>query len=181
MTNTFKWRLGIWLAAAILFPTPVLSAAPDQSSESLHGDAWAFGQSMTRKDAIWHNGVAGEQVLKKGASSSARKQDTRESNDHALENPKKNIIQGSLGVSMSNESSSWKVSPQQKNIHADERIFRDKKHVLRAFGNVKAGDNLNISVGPELILKDEQHGEESATENQPDSSLGIGMKFKLDF
>ena len=27
---------------------------------SLHGESWAFGQSATREDALWKNGVEGE-------------------------------------------------------------------------------------------------------------------------
>jgi len=45
---------------------------------------------------------------------------------------------------------------------------------------VDAGDDLNVSVGPELILKDEQR-ERAAANKQPDSALGMGMQFKLGF
>ncbi len=39
---------------------------------------------------------------------------------------------------------------------------------------------LSIRVGPELILKDEQR-ERANANKQPESALGLGMQFKLDF
>jgi hypothetical protein len=54
------------------------------------------------------------------------------------------------------------------------------RHVVRAYADVDAGDDLNVSVGPELILKDEQR-ERTAANKQPDSALGMGMQFKLGF
>ena len=54
------------------------------------------------------------------------------------------------------------------------------RHVVRAYADVDAGDDLSIRVGPELILKDEQR-ERANANKQPESALGLGMQFKLDF
>jgi hypothetical protein len=54
------------------------------------------------------------------------------------------------------------------------------KRVIRAFADVDAGEDLSINVGPELILKDEQARQDSSS-TQPDSAVGMGMHFKLDF
>lgn len=88
---------------------------------------------------------------------------------------------GSLGMSMANETSTWCVTPGRDALQPDETRARDSRHVLRAFAGVEPSDDLSIHVGPELILKDEQHSAESAGASQPDSALGLGMQFKLDF
>ena len=164
------------VAAIALFPGLLHSQEP----KSMHGEAWAFGESETRKDAIWKKGLDGDQVTKKPARKH-KAANTAGGINSALDQAEKKKLRGSVGMSMENESGSWKVAPEQKRLHADETMFRDRRHVVRAFAGVKAGDNLDISVGPELILKDEQRAEEGATENQPDSQLGVGMQFKLDF
>lgn len=86
-----------------------------------------------------------------------------------------------LGMSMANETSTWCVTPGRDALQPDETRARDSRHVLRAFAGVEPSDDLSIHVGPELILKDEQHSAESAGASQPDSALGLGMQFKLDF
>lgn len=160
---------------------PGLAAQAD-NEDSLHGQPWAFGHSSQRNDAIWSKGISGDKVEKRAHASRKRADgaaDTTHGIDQALNETKG--VKGSLGMSMANESGTWKVTPDQKGKQPDEHMFRDRRHVVRAFADVKAGEDLNISVGPELILKDERHGEESATEDQPDSALGVGMRFKFDF
>ena len=88
---------------------------------------------------------------------------------------------GSLGLSMKNSTTTWNVTPMRESMRPDEVLVRDRHHVLRAFADVEPTEDLSIRVGPELILKDEQHGAESAGASQPDSALGLGMQFKLDF
>lgn len=88
---------------------------------------------------------------------------------------------GSLGLSMKNSTTTWNVTPMREAMRPDEVLVRDRHHVLRAFADVEPTEDLSIRVGPELILKDEQHGAESAGASQPDSALGLGMQFKLDF
>ena len=88
---------------------------------------------------------------------------------------------GSMGLSMENETTTWNVTPMREAMRPDEVQARESRHVVRAFADLEPTDDLSISVGPELILKDEQHGAESAGSSQPDSALGLGMQFKLDF
>ena len=88
---------------------------------------------------------------------------------------------GSLGLSMENETTTWNVTPMREAMRPDEVLARDSRHVVRAYADMEPTEDLSISVGPELILKDEQHGAESAGSSQPDSALGLGMQFKLDF
>lgn len=88
---------------------------------------------------------------------------------------------GSLGLSMKDSTTTWNVTPMREAMRPDEKLVRDRQHVVRAFADVEPTDDLSIRVGPELILKDEQHAAESAGASQPDSALGLGMQFKLDF
>ena len=88
---------------------------------------------------------------------------------------------GSLGLSMKDSTTTWNVTPMRESMRPDEILVRDRQHVVRAFADVEPVDDLSIRVGPELILKDEQHAAESAGSSQPDSALGLGMQFKLDF
>ena len=64
--------------------------------------------------------------------------------------------------------------------HAPQEFAPFTSLPVRAFADVDAGDNLNVRVGPELILKDEQR-ERAGANKQPESALGMGMQFKLGF
>ncbi|MBD5553054.1 MAG: hypothetical protein HDQ44_01820 [Desulfovibrio sp.] len=176
-----RLALGPAIAAALLLLSCPLFAASSQGN-AVHGDPWAFGQSSQRDDAIWHKGVDGATVGKKALPAPKPREDAADTSrgiGRALEEA--GDVRSRLGMSMANETGTWKVTPDQKKLHPDEYIYRDKRHVVRAFADVKAGDDLNISVGPELHIKDEAHGEGPATEDQPDSAFGVGMKFKYDF
>lgn len=154
------------------------------SVDTLHGDPWVFGQSVDRHDRLWKNGVKGSTLGKRqaGAKSSEKKSaDTNASIDEALAQAERMKVRGKVGLSLEENSSTWAVAPEQKANRPDEEITRDKRHILRAYAGVERGDDFNISFGPELILKDEEHSAESALGDQPDSALGLGMKFKYDF
>lgn len=163
-------------------PIPAWAAAKAGKSEALHGQPWAFGYSESRKDAIWNKGMEGKHVAGKKKSATPPASDaanTATGINRSLSEAER--MKSVLGVDLGHEASSWKVAPEDKKLHPDENMYRQRQHVVRAFADVKAGEDLNISVGPELILKDEQHGEETANESQPDSALGVGMRFKFDF
>lgn len=175
---------------------------------ALHGQPWAFGASEDRKAAIWQRGVPAK-ILKQRAVSSAAKgafggvtaprkdraaagaMNTGAGIDRALSTARSGAgtqdaargarPKGGLGLSMENETTTWNVTPMRESVRPDEVLARDSRHVVRAFADMEPTDDLSISVGPELILKDEQRGAESAGGSQPDSALGLGMQFKLDF
>ncbi len=166
------------LLAVLLFASLVQAAQPaKKAGRSLHGQAWAFGVSQSRNDALWHKGIDAGNMSKKAVPPKRKSVDTSGGIKRALNKAEK--TRGKLGLSMKNRSSSWKVDPNA--VRADEFRPRDRQHVVRAYAGVKAGKNLDINIGPELILRDERAGEESAHEKQPDSSLGLGMAFKYDF
>lgn len=175
---------------------------------ALHGQAWAFGASEDRKAALWQRGVPAKSLKQRAVSSAARgafggadpprkgqaaagAMDTGRGIDRALSSARSpagapkgtrgSRPKGGLGLRMENETTTWNVTPMREAVRPDEVLARDSRHVVRAFADVEPTDDLSISVGPELILKDEQRGAESAGGSQPDSALGLGMQFKLDF
>lgn len=157
---------------------PSVAVQPDQPA--LHSPAWSFGQSPERHNDLWHKGVDAKAVKQRALPPKAQKEavDTSGGIKKALNEVKKDA-EGGVGLSMDNRSSTWKTAPNE--MRADELRPRDRQHVVRAFADVKANEDLDISIGPELILRDERVGEESAHEKQPDTSLGLGMQFKYDF
>lgn len=174
---------------------------------ALHGQAWAFGASEDRKAAIWQRGVPAASLKQRAVSPAARgafggataprkgqapgAMNTGSGIDRALSGARSEAAahngargtraKGGLGLRMENETTTWNVTPMREAVRPDEVLARDSRHVVRAFADVEPTDDLSISVGPELILKDEQRGAESAGSSQPDSALGLGMQFKLDF
>ena len=86
----------------------------------------------------------------------------------------KNERKNGLALSVGQEESGWRKKSQLEPEAADENVPMQSRHVVRAYADVDAGDDLNVSVGPELILKDEQR-ERAAANKQPDSALGMGM------
>ena len=86
-----------------------------------------------------------------------------------------------LALSVENETSTWRERLPTETARPDEILPLESRHVVRAFADLETGEDLSISVGPELILKDEQNRDHSANNSQPDSALGLGMQFKLDF
>lgn len=157
---------------------PIISFADDNLS--IHAQPWAFGQSSDRANNLWKLGVDGQAISRK-----KKIQNSPQSFTGKMQNSKIQVdspqTKPKVGLEMQTNSGSWSVTPDQKSIRPDEEKTRDQQHVFRAFAGVEAGDDFNISFGPELILRDDEHTAESANSDQPDSALGLGMRFKLDF
>lgn len=182
------------LLAVLLYPVfaqaatrvqNAVKAAPNSHNatmpKGLRGDAWTFGQSLDRNDVIWKKGINANAVKARAtgykAKVSKQAADTRKSIDNAIGRNKH--FPG--GVSVESQKSSWKAAPEEKFMRPDEEMPREGRHVVRAFADVAPSENLDINIGPELILKDESSREQIANSTQPDTVLGLGMNFKLDF
>lgn len=157
------------------------AAVHTQPEKGLHGQSWAFGQSADREDVLWQKGVDGAAISKKAQKKPAatKSMDSRTGINQALANSAP--AKGKIGLDFKKQSSSWTVAPELKATRPDEDKSRASQHVLRAYAGVEAAEDFNISVGPELILKDDEKSAEAANPNQPDSALGLGMKFQFDF
>lgn len=147
-------------------------AASDNNA--LHAEPWVFGQSLDRNNDLWRKGVHGDIISRKNTSKAQPK-------NTADQTQRKQQTHGTVGIGMRRETSTWSVDPARKDIRPDEGMTRERRNVLGAYADVQTGDDFNINFGPEIILKDEEHSAEGAASDQPDSALGLGMKFKYDF
>lgn len=150
---------------------------------SIHAPTWAFDGGTQSREA-WRGGASTSDLQKRAVGEEAAKDNsvnTASGINSALDtaNAKAERKNG-LAVSVGQDESAWRKKSQLEPEAADENIPMQSHHVVRAFADVDAGDNLNVRVGPELILKDEQR-ERSGANKQPESSLGLGMQFKLGF
>lgn len=186
MRKYIFWTWALFISLICLVPDMANAAAREHGinkEKALTGDAWTFGQSLGRNDAIWHKGINFNDVKARATRNVPKvpKQaaDTRKGIDRAIENTREKNFPG--GVSMETQKSSWKVNPTEKFMRPDEEKVRESRHVVRAFADVAPSDNLDINIGPELILKDENSRDQIANSSQPDTVLGLGMNFKLDF
>lgn len=173
----------VGLFALIFIMGIAMTAARAEGKDALHGNSWMFGESLDRHDRLWKKGVDGATLSKKrhALSKSKAGADTTASIDQALQEAERLKPKGNVGVSIERDSSGWTVAPELKASRPDEEMARDRRHILRAYAGVESGGDFQINIGPELILKDEEHGAEAAMSDQPDSSFGLGMKFKYDF
>lgn len=172
--NAAIWRRGV--PAQSLKQKAVTGTAGAKGTAGSKGAAGgknAAGKGQTGYGAV-DTGEAIERALS-AAQAASQAEEARAAGEQGFK-PK-----GSLGLSMKDSTTTWNVTPMREAMRPDEILVRDRQHVVRAFADVEPTDDLSIRVGPELILKDEQHAAESAGASQPDSALGLGMQFKLDF
>lgn len=178
--------LGVLLLAASIGLAPVMAAAAghgtDRQVPKMRAEtaarAFSFGQSPDRGSPLWTRGVGGASLGPKCGAAS--KQPSRKAIERALDEAERLRPHSGFGMSMKKEDRTWSKQPGQP--RPDEKLNLDSRHVLRAFADFESGSDLSVSVGPELILKDEHNNMSRASNNdQPDSALGLGMNFKLDF
>ena len=153
------------------------------TGSSIHAPAWAF-DSGTHSREPWQGGASTSDLQKRAVGEEAAKDNsvnTASGINSALNTANaKTERKNGLAVSVGQDESAWRKKSQMEPETADENIPMQSRHVVRAFADVDAGDNLNVRVGPELILKDEQR-ERAGANKQPESALGMGMQFKLGF
>lgn len=147
-----------------------------QAGDSVHASPWAFGRSSTRDDEIWKKGVDSRKIFRNNPQGNVS---ISEGKAAAREEARKR--HKPLGLSMKDESGTWKVAPDSGALRPDELKLRDNRHVVSAFADVEAGEDLSIRLGPELILRDDTKGDETARADQPETVFGLGMNFKYDF
>ena len=155
----------------------------DARGASIHAPAWAFDGGTHSREA-WSGGASTSDLQKRAVGEEAAKDNsvnTASGINSALNTADaKSERKNGLAVSVGQDESAWRKKSQMEPETADENIPMQSRHVVRAFADVDAGDNLNVRVGPELILKDEQR-ERAGANKQPESALGMGMQFKLGF
>ena len=164
------WRRGV--------PAQSLKQKAVTGASAARARGKAAAKATDGKSAPGSGAVDTEDAIERALSAAQASSRAQEAKDAAERGAKP---KGSLGLSMKDSTTTWNVTPMREAMRPDEVLVRDRQHVVRAFADVEPADDLSIRVGPELILKDEQHAAESAGSSQPDSALGVGMQFKLDF
>jgi len=161
------------------------NTAPD-SGRGLHGEHWGFGRSASRDAALWQQGVEAQDLYDHALPPEVQARKAATDIENALEEARKlSAPQSSSGldIRMERERSHWRDHLPEGTHRPDEVLSMESRHVLKAHAGMESGDDLSLSVGPELILKDEKNLSRSAPSNekQPQSELGMGMQFKLGF
>ncbi|MDD4701328.1 MAG: hypothetical protein PHI96_03825 [Desulfovibrio sp.] len=157
-----------------------------KQKNGLHARQWDFSEGSSRE--TWQNqGMPGNNLQGRAVGSPMptnivpeKAVNTSKGIDSALNHAEKTHKKKSaIALSVEDESSSWREGGTS-NMTPDENLSMESRHVVRAYADTVVSDDLNIGLGPELILRNEQR-ERPSNNKQPDSVLGMGMQFKLDF
>ena len=156
-----------------------------KQKNSLHAREWTFSEGSSR-DAWQLQGMPTNNLQGRAVGSPVPKDvapgqvvNTSKGIDSALSQAEKSKKKGALALSVDDESSPWRESVTS-GVSPDENLNMESRHVVRAYADTEVSEDMNIGLGPELILRNEQR-ERPSNNKQPDSVLGMGMQFKLDF
>ena len=175
-------------AAGKMQKAPVASSRQlpvKKQKNSLHARDWTFSEGSSR-DAWQIQGMPTNNLQGRAVGSPVPKDitpgqvvNTSKGIDSALSQAEKSKKKGALALSVDDESSPWRESATSDKT-PDENLSMESRHVVRAYADTEVSEDMNIGLGPELILRNE-HRERPSNNKQPDSVLGMGMQFKLDF
>ncbi|MBB5144357.1 hypothetical protein [Desulfovibrio intestinalis] len=156
-----------------------------KQKNGLHAREWSFSEGSSR-DAWQNQGMPTDNLQGRAVGSPVPKDiapdkavNTSKGIDSALSQAEKSRKKLPLALSVDDESSSWRETGTSE-LSPDENLNMESRHVVRAYADTAVSEDLNIGLGPELILRNEQR-ERPSNNKQPDSVLGMGMQFKLDF
>ena len=170
---------------------PAVKAA---AGNSKGGQAWSFGASRDRNNALWYDGVETESLHKRAlgrdrGNSASIEHALREADRHAKAESRKAKEaereaeeKSRLGMNIRRDDSVWRAELPSSEARPDELRPLERRHVVRAYADFMDSDDASLTIGPELMLKDEHNewGKKSRPEEN-DPSLGLGMQFSLDF
>lgn len=175
-------------AAGKMQKAPVASSRQlpvKKQKNSLHARDWTFSEGSSR-DAWQIQGMPTNNLQGRAVGSPVPKDitpgqvvNTSKGIDSALSQAEKSKKKGALALSVDDESSPWRESVTSDKT-PDENLSMESRHVVRAYADTEVSEDMNIGLGPELILRNEQR-ERPSNNKQPDSVLGMGMQFKLGF
>ena len=175
-------------AAGKMQKAPVASSRQlpvKKQKNSLHARDWTFSEGSSR-DAWQIQGMPTNNLQGRAVGSPVPKDitpgqvvNTSKGIDSALSHAEKSKKKSALALSVDDESSPWRESVTSDKT-PDENLSMESRHVVRAYADTEVSEDMNIGLGPELILRNE-HRERPSNNKQPDSVLGMGMQFKLDF
>lgn len=166
--------------------SPTASTVPVKKQKNgLHARQWSFSEGSSRDS--WQTGMPANNLQGRAIGSplpkdlvSEKAVNTSSGIDSALSQAAKSHKKKSaIALSVEDESSSWRED-SINNKSADENLNIESRHVVRAYADTVVGEDLNIGLGPELILRNDQR-ERTSNSKKPESVFGMGMQFKLDF
>lgn len=169
--------LGAGLTAGPVQQAQAADAARSKN-KGVHGQPWAFGVSQSREDALWQSSVSADDMQHRA---------TPDSPPHVVDDaagqPRQKRAAGkkdNIGLSWDRQKGGWRSSAAPNT--PDEHLPVESEHHVRAYADVPAGDGLDIKMGPEIIVRDGKETPYTGKHNEdPKSSVGMGMQFKLDF
>ena len=197
MVRLFLASLSLSFLVVSLASGPVMAVekgrapqAPAGKAAAGSGKGGSFGTSRDRNDALWHDGVETESLHKRaigrdrGNSSSIehalREADrqARAESRKAREAEREAEEKSRLGMNIRRDDSVWRAELPSSEARPDEARPLER----RAYADVMDSDDASLTIGPELMLRDEHNewGKKSRPEEH-EPSLGLGMQFSLDF
>ncbi len=136
-----------------------------------------FSDQAIQRHKTQRSVILGSQMQKNAVLSLPK--ETQKSKD--VPEKQKQTVPGDVQFSYDNEKRNWSSHPSHLSPLSDEGLGLHEEHRLRAFTHLDDDQNLDISAGPELIFKDQKHNTTVRSSKQPDTELGVGMRFTYDF
>lgn len=155
--------------------------ASQTKGKGLHGQPWAFGASQSREDALWQRSVSVDDMKDRATPDNPfHRADAQADTPPQGQQRKRHGRKDDIGLSWDRRKGGWRSNASPNT--PDEHLPVEGEHHVRAYADVPAGDDLQIRMGPEVIVKDGKETPYTGKRNEdPKSSVGMGMQFKLDF
>ena len=148
-------------AAGKMQKAPVASSRQlpvKKQKNSLHARDWTFSEGSSR-DAWQIQGMPTNNLQGRAVGSPVPKDitpgqvvNTSKGIDSALSQAEKSKKKGALALSVDDESSPWRESATSDKT-PDENLSMESRHVVRAYADTEVSEDMNIGLGPELILR----------------------------
>lgn len=178
--------------AALLCLAPALCAARTSDkagprrvqASGKHGWTFSTDAAQARR---WQKGISGAELQHKAVAGAADRNTaassvaaTRKSSGGTSSAAGTGSSRSGLAVSWERDIATWQVETPSKLRQAGETFSLRERHIVRA--QAQAGsDNAFVSIGPEVILKNDDDRALAKDTNSPESAVGFGMRFMLGF
>lgn len=168
--------------------------APDPAS------GWSFGEDNGR-EARWSRGISGaalrhRAVVREAAAMTASPDAAGQASHanpagqagHAAGRGRARVAQASppgeelspVVLSWERDTATWHPEASARIRQAGEVFSLHERHIVRA--QARVGDrNASLSIGPEVILRDDNDRAIARDPHSPESAVGIGMRFRIGF
>ncbi len=163
--------------------------SPPPAGASASG--WTFGADEAQT-ARWRQGISGAELQHQAVSGAGRRSGVSGATARAgkrADDGKKSAMaaaapsggdRSGVYLSWERDITTWQPETPTRIRQAGEVFSLHQRHIVRA--QARAGDkNASVSVGPEVILKDDNDKAVAKDPHSPDSAVGFGMHFMLGF